>query len=271
MTHYYENPDGHQCPCGCEPQTKTAERITAFPGDTPLIKVPRNLWPDFISKGNADFSTAVHWILDQGSLGTCWYFAATGAHQIARYVQGYGHTLLDCSTGPATIGGTNGAPIERAILDVLIPRGQPPAGTITGSDPLTGRYELNPRAWPSDWASHAAQHRALNWLRCQDVDDLVSGLFGGHPGVFGCPWPRGGHAVAVARLEHAGRGFALAGPNSWSTRFTAGYGAYGPERPGWWRLSLDAVAAGIRTYGAYILAAVTPGETAPVEPDPTNV
>jgi hypothetical protein len=260
MDHLYTCPEsGRQYGRGCNPKPLQS----GLPLYGPAAGFPTYSLDQIaalVAKGAGDLSCGLKVILNQGRYGLCWDYAATQALMVDRVLKGQAFTLLDVSVGPVLTGnGLNtGGAIEDMLTKVQLITGQPPASIIPGSDPVNAKLNLNTRQWPANWKEVAAGYKVLQgkWLECPTVVAMASAIIDGHPVVMGVNWQGGGHALCVLKVSVEKSELQLWGPNSWGADWQSGYGAAGPEMPGWYKLSASRCQA-MDSYGAYALCAET--------------
>ena len=230
--------------------------------------IPRSDWPGLIADGKGDLTAGVTWILDQGPYGDCWAFSETQTEMINRVLQGPAPVVLAPDVAVFTCGEYNGGGIDDALNQVMIPFGLPPASLCPGCDPVAGARKRYARDWAGiDWKTAAAAYKvpAGEHLDCSTFDDLTTGILSGHPATVGVNWQGGGHAICAAQVLIEDGKVYLAGPNSWGSSFSSGWGAFGPAKPGWWKLSENQLMSGFQTFGAWCL---TGQVVSPSEPEP---
>jgi hypothetical protein len=124
-----------------------------------------------------------------------------------------------------------------------------------GSDPTKAQTVSQ---LPAGWEAEAAKRKAVDgkWLSLSTPEELASALINGHACVFGVSWQGGGHALCVAEVLFENGQLSFAGPNSWSTAFSSGWGSY-PGRPGWFKLTTRQASQAFGGFGCYALCGVT--------------
>ncbi len=210
-------------------------------------------------------------ILNQGQNPWCWAFSGSQTMMTLLRQLFDDQTMLAVSMGPAITGVQGGNSIDAMLLEVQSVYGQFPA-VLIGEDPTTTRMNIDMRKWPANWKDEAAKRQAVldSVVRCHSADELASALIAvdndpNRPCDVGVSWQGGGHALTCLEVgSDDGSSLWFAGPNSWSTLFSSGWGSYA-GRPGWWRLTERQMADAFdpNGFGSYCLVAakdaVAPG------------
>jgi len=229
--------------------------------------IPQTEWADRIAAGQGDLSAGCKVILNQANYGDCWAFSETQAEMVDRALQG--HSLVVLAPDPMVwiTGNYNGGAIDDGLLQVMIPYGLPPASLCPQCDPVAGHRARDEHEWPASWKTSAAGYKTpkTEYLDCASPDELVTGIFNGHPAVVGVDWQGGGHAICALQVLEVRKQFYLAGPNSWGEQWASGWGSFGTKKPGWWLLSLQHISGGFGQMGAWVHCGQV---TSPDEPIP---
>jgi hypothetical protein len=254
--------DGNQYALGCLPMLNAGRLSTYQTAGQPIYT--REQIKAYIAKGDATLKAMLWVILNQGQRGDCWAYSATQCLMVKLRSQYGEKILLDTSVGPVITGQYNGGAIDSMLLQVQVPIGQP-AAEYMKTDPRIAKVNLNKSSWPKDWKTEAAKHKAFEgkWLQLTTPEELASAIICGHPASIGVSWQGGGHAICCLEVSLAADGsFDFSGPNSWSESFTSGWGAYGPSRPGWWKLNESRLGkTTFQMFGAYALCGVVDSTT----------
>jgi len=201
----------------------------------------------------------------QGGYNWCWDFSTCQMVKACCGILFNDWSDIDPSMGAGLCDNfaNTGDSIDAVLTEVLQPVGICKAKFI-GSDPYGPAIVQPQSAWPAGWQAEAAKRKAVESVTAPDFLTLASGILDGHPGELGVNWQGGGHAIGCLEigLTPSG-GLYMATPGTWGDDFTSGWGAYGPAKPGWYKLSEDQCAAaweGRSPFGAYLLVGMTDQE-----------
>ena len=265
----YRHESGQVFMLGCELPSHPG-KLSVYGDSAPVYD--RQTILDQIAKGNGSLYKYCYQILDQGQRPWCWAYSGTQTLMVLLNMLYGDKAILDPSMGPAITHVSGGNSIDAMILEVQSVTGQATASFMK-TDPTISKTNTNVRTWPTGWEAEAAKRKGIATDRkvCDTILSLASALLEmpgdpARPGDIGVSWQGRGHALTCLEVgSDDGKTLYLAGPNSWGTQFSSGWGSY-PGRPGWYKLTERQLGGTFGGFGAYALVHATLDGGTPVNP-----